>query len=283
MSRTARERYAHLRQSFWRHPVVRTLSKGARWLYCAALSYAMDASTDGRIAAPVLTLLDGTKREAAELVASGLWLADDEGFVIKSYLEHNAGTEAMDAKRRVRQEAGSRGGKAKAARVANATATGKQSGSIALPDKDKEEDKEIPTGSPPLPPQGAESGLPETFEARRGHLLRAHRDRYQAATGNPVPAAKNAPGEVDRVTSWLAGYAQRTGQSYPDAVEAVLTRWWQDPYATSKGWPMWHLAKHVDEFAESLPPVLDVPKGGMLRPGTHAEHAADAAEGGEPW
>lgn len=148
------------------------------------------------------------------------------------------------------------------------------------PDLDPDPDP-IPRPGPIPACAGKESqpALPESFEAKRGHLLRAHRDRYERATGNPVPAAKNGPREVDRVVTWLAGYALRTGQSYPDAVEAVLERWWADPYAASKGWPLALLARNVDEFATALPPALTVVKGGMVPVSSREEHAADAAEG----
>lgn len=129
-----------------------------------------------------------------------------------------------------------------------------------------------------------ERGTPlDPLKPQRGLLLRAHRRRYSEATGHDVPPAKNSPADIAELLPWLVGYAQKTGQSFEQAVEAVLERWWKDPYATGKGWPLWHLAKHVDEFAEALPAKLAVIQGGMLRPGTHAEHAADAAAGGAPW
>ena len=119
----------------------------------------------------------------------------------------------------------------------------------------------------------------DSFESRRGYLLRAHRDRYEAATANPMPSGKNNPQAVNQVTAWLAGYALRTGQSYPDAVEAVLGRWWADPYAASKGWPLGLLASQVDQFAEALPVRLVKAMGGMVPVSSREEHAADAAEG----
>ncbi len=149
------------------------------------------------------------------------------------------------------------------------------------PDLDPDPDP-IPRPGP-IPACAGKESLPDSFEDRRGYLLRAHRDRYEQATGNPVPSGKNTPQAVDRVVAWLAGYALRTGQSFPDAVEAVLGRWWADPYAQKRGWPLALLAKDVDQFADALPAKLAVIQGGMLRPGTHAEHAADAAAGGAPW
>lgn len=129
-----------------------------------------------------------------------------------------------------------------------------------------------------------ERGTPmDPLKPQRGLLLRAHRRRYSEATGHDVPPAKNSPADVAELLPWLVGYAQKTGQSFEQAMEAVLARWWGDTYAASKGWPLWHLAKHVDEFAEALPPALTVVKGGMEPAMSHADHAAEAAMGGSPW
>jgi len=125
-----------------------------------------------------------------------------------------------------------------------------------------------------------ERGTPmDPLKPQRGLLLRAHRRRYSEATGHDVPPAKNSPADIAELLPWLVGYAQKTGQTFEQAAEAVLERWWKDPYATGKGWPLWHLAKHVDEFAEALPARLAVVRGGMVPVSSREEHAADAAEG----
>ena len=127
-----------------------------------------------------------------------------------------------------------------------------------------------------------ERGTPmDPLKPQRGILLRAHRRRYSEATGHDVPPGKNSAADIAEVVPWLVGYAQKTGQSFEQAAEAVLERWWKDPYAAGKGWPLWHLAKHVDEFAEALPARLTVAKatGGMVPVSSREEHAADAAEG----
>ena len=89
----------------------------------------------------------------------------------------------------------------------------------------------------------------------------------------------NSPADIAELLPWLVGYAQKTGQTFEQAAEAVLERWRKDPYATGKGWPLWHLAKHVDEFAEALPARLAVVRGGMVPVSSREEYAADAAEG----
>lgn len=292
MSRTSRERYTALRQSAWRHPKVRKCSKGARSLYFMSLSYVPDFKTDGIIPSVAVPMLDGTKAEVAELLAIGLWEAAGEDYNVHSYLEHNPSDDELETVREARRLAGAKGGKRKAERVASATAAATANGVASasqvvqqtptknVPDIESESDRESDTT-----PNGVDTraALPDSFEAKRGHLLRAHRDRYEAATGNPVPSGKNTPKAVDRVTAWLAGYALRTGQSFPEAVDAVLTRWWADPYAARKGWPLALLAANVDQFAEALPPALTVVKGGMEPAMSHADHAAEAAMGGSPW
>ena len=287
MSRTSRERFAHLRQSFWRHPRVTSVSKSARWVYAAGLSYCADAESDGFIAerAAVVMLAEGSKRDVQELVTAGLWTVTDGGYSVSGYLEHNKSKADMAASREKMGKGGAKGGGSnripKATSQQQATEQGtlqptKQGQSKVRATEEEEEREEDTT------PNGVDTrALPESFEAKRGHLLRAHRDRYESATGNPVPSGKNAPQAVDRVTSWLAGYALRTGQSFPDAVEAVLGRWWPDPYAASKGWPLGLLASQVDQFAEALPAKLA--KAGMEPAMSHADHAAEAAMGGSPW
>ena len=287
MSRTSRERFAHLRQSFWRHPRVTSVSKSARWVYAAGLSYCADAESDGFIAerAAVVMLAEGSKRDVQELVTAGLWTVTDGGYSVSGYLEHNKSKADMASAREKMGKGGAKGGGSN--RLPNATSQAQptkqgtlqptKQGQSKVRATEEEVEEEVDTT-----PNGVDTrALPESFEAKRGHLLRAHRDRYETATGNPVPSGKNAPQAVDRVTSWLAGYALRTGQSFPDAVEAVLGRWWPDPYAASKGWPLGLLASQVDQFAEALPAKLA--KAGMEPAMSHADHAAEAAMGGSPW
>lgn len=110
MSRSARERYAHLRQSAWRHPKIRDVSKGARSLYFCSISYAIDLESDGNIPSSAVSLLDGTKREVAELVAANLWSTSGSGFVVVGYLNHNKSREEMESARVAMSKGGRRGG-----------------------------------------------------------------------------------------------------------------------------------------------------------------------------
>ena len=266
------------------------MSKSARWVYAAGLSYCADAESDGFIPerAAVVMLAEGSKRDVQELVTAGLWSVTDGGYSVSGYLEHNKSKADMASAREKMGKGGAKGGgsnrlpnaatKVQPTKQGTLQPTQQPSSKVRATEEEEEREEETtPSGVDIAPP------LPDSFEAKRGLLLRAHRDRYEQATGNPVPSGKNAPQAVDRVVAWLAGYALRTGQSFPDAVEAVLGRWWADPYATRKGWPLALLAKDVDQFAEALPPAITVVKGGMEPAMSHADHAAEAAMGGSPW
>ena len=112
MSRTSRERYAHLRQSFWRHPRVTSVSKAARWVYAAGLSYCADAESDGFIneRAAVVMLAEGAKRDVQELVAAGLWTEAEGGYQVAGYLAHNKSKGEMKASREAMSRGGRKGG-----------------------------------------------------------------------------------------------------------------------------------------------------------------------------
>jgi len=265
---------------------VTSVSKSARWVYAAGLSYCADAESDGFIPerAAVVMLAEGSKRDVQELVTAGLWSVTDGGYSVSGYLEHNKSKADMASAREKMGKGGAKGGgsnrlpnaatKVQPTKQGTLQPTQQPSSKVRATEEEEEREEETtPSGVDIAPP------LPDSFEAKRGLLLRAHRDRYEQATGNPVPSGKNTPQAVDRVTAWLAGYALRTGQSFPDAVEAVLGRWWPDPYATRKGWPLALLAKDVDQFAEALPVRLAKATGGMVPVSSREEHAADAAEG----
>lgn len=61
------------------HPKWRMLSKPARALWTTAGSWAASQTTDGHVPKHMLSALDGKPKEADELVAAGLWTADENG------------------------------------------------------------------------------------------------------------------------------------------------------------------------------------------------------------
>lgn len=176
--RVTEERYSPVRQSYWRKPKTVALSLAANGVWVLGQSYCADEMSDGFIPATTATMMlaRGEKKLIRELVDCGRWAEVEGGYQVVDYLEHNPSREEMDAKREVRRAAGSRGGKAKAKRVANATAPAtantEQPGSKPLPDRDRE--------LTPLPPKGGEEGERPDLGTQVSHLL---------ASGPETPAA----------------------------------------------------------------------------------------------
>lgn len=279
---------------FWDDPDTLAVGESGAVLFLRLIAYAKKHQTNGYVPMsyvkriggrrwqakmePIVcqgwaTLTDETAPDGCHVVAALSDICGSKWCHVVAFLAWNDSNEDVEQRREIARE------KKRKQRAASADVPGGHAGGVppCRVELETKTEKTTPNGVDNTP------AIPDSFEAKRGHLLRAHRDRYEAATGNPVPSGKNAPQAVDRVVAWLAGYAQRTGQSFPDAVDAVLGRWWADPYATRKGWPLALLAANVDQFAEALPPALTVVKGGMEPAMSHADHAAEAAMGGSPW
>lgn len=89
-----------------------SVSKSARWVYAAGLSYCADAESDGFIAerAAVVMLAEGSKRDVQELVTAGLWTVTDGGYLVSGYLSHNKSKADMAAAREKMGKGGAKGG-----------------------------------------------------------------------------------------------------------------------------------------------------------------------------
>lgn len=180
MSRKTTERYAALRQSWWRHRDVVGMSRAAAGVYALGLSYCADDMSDGFIprATAVKMLADGQVKLIAELIEAGMWSEVEGGYEVTGYLEHNISKDQLNELIAKRRRAGKAGGKAKAkadakaSAVASATASEKQNGSKPLPDLDLE--------LTPLPPNGGEEGERPDLGTQVSHLL---------ASGPETPAA----------------------------------------------------------------------------------------------
>ncbi|MBP2331262.1 hypothetical protein JOF56_011647 [Kibdelosporangium banguiense] len=102
---------------FYDHPKVRRLGKDRAaaigvWTLCG--SWAADKETDGFVPAEVAQRYDPRERMAARLVAVGLWHQDtvegETGYRFHDWHIYQPSAEKAQAKRKVRQEAGRRGG-----------------------------------------------------------------------------------------------------------------------------------------------------------------------------
>jgi hypothetical protein len=90
-------------------PKWRGCSKGARALWVTSLSWCMDQLTDGRVPVGMLAVLDGTKREAGELVRVGLWETVEGGWVFHDWSEYQPDAASVKAKRIAESVAGAEG------------------------------------------------------------------------------------------------------------------------------------------------------------------------------
>lgn len=237
MSRTSRERYSALRQSAWRHPKIRSVSKGARLLFVMGLSYIADFETDGRIPVSALPVLDGTKREAGELVSAGLWSTDGSDYVVKSFLDHNASHSELEAIRATRRAAGAKGGRSKA--LASATANSLASATaVARPEPERRASKPLP--------ESESDGESES-------------DLSPGGESTPAPATPPEPRVRRRDVHDFAGAPADAAQAALSAacVAAGGTPKPRGGYPTQQAWAQ--VACDAAELAEKLSlPVADV-------------------------
>lgn len=113
--------WVKLDDDFFSNPKVMRAGRDARDLYLAALCFCNRGLTDGHIPQEALRRLaadadiDNVRDAAERLIAVGLWDACEGGYQIHDYLEYQPSRERVVATREVRAEAGSRGGKQRAA------------------------------------------------------------------------------------------------------------------------------------------------------------------------
>lgn len=81
------------------HPKWLATPKGARALWITAGSWASDQLTDGHVPASVLPILGGNPREATQLVTSGLWVEDGEGWRFHNWHERNPSRDQVEDRR----------------------------------------------------------------------------------------------------------------------------------------------------------------------------------------
>jgi len=125
MSRSNRERYTAVRQSFWRKPKTVALSLAGIGLWTLGQSYCSDEMTDGFIPEGVASMLSrGDRKALKSLLDSTYWLRVDGGFQVNKYLKHNLSRVELEALSDAKKAAGSRGGQARARAIAAATAGG---------------------------------------------------------------------------------------------------------------------------------------------------------------
>lgn len=120
-----------LMTGYYRHPkmVQANLTSGgelAETLWCRALDHANEHETEGHIAFGVPEILTPTKTKVRvrSLVAAGLWVEVEGGWVIHDFLEWNRSNEQMAELRAKKAAAGKKGAAARwGGRMADAKAS----------------------------------------------------------------------------------------------------------------------------------------------------------------
>lgn len=103
--------WAKVDDKLFSHPKWLSTPKGGKALWVSALSWCAGQETDGIVPAHVLTLLGGTKRDANDLVASGLWEKSEDGtqFRFHDWVDYQPDSASQAAKRRAESDGGKKG------------------------------------------------------------------------------------------------------------------------------------------------------------------------------
>lgn len=88
-----------LEDSFYDNPKVRRAGNAAVGLWVRCATYSARQLTDGRIPAYVVREM-GKPTEIAAATRSGLWLPDDEEYVMPDYLEYNPSASHIKQRRK---------------------------------------------------------------------------------------------------------------------------------------------------------------------------------------
>ena len=91
--------WVRLDDAIYDHPKFDAVPKPSRWVWICSLAYANRHLTDGFIPSHALRRINGSSRDAGELVTAGLWLPDDGGWEIHDYLEHQRSREQIESER----------------------------------------------------------------------------------------------------------------------------------------------------------------------------------------
>src|SRR5699024_7246530 len=102
--------WVKLDDGFFRNPKIVQISPESKLIYLAGLCYSGSQLTDGFIPKNAVRILasdadvPASKRRIQELLDAGLWIENPHGYSIHDYLEHNAASRDVHAKRDAARE-----------------------------------------------------------------------------------------------------------------------------------------------------------------------------------
>ncbi len=222
--------WVKLDDDFFSNPKVMRAGRDARDLYLAALCFCNRGLTDGHIPQEALRRLaadadiDNVREAAERLIAVGLWDACDGGYQIHDYLEYQPSRERVNATREVRAEAGSRGGKQ---RAANEQANAKQIATETQANSQKfasESFKQNPTPSRsrPVPVSQPVNDQKENDDSARAARVVESLPLAETDLPENVTTLPTAP-RSEPYVAW-AGYCEAAGLDISAAPEDAKSR-----------------------------------------------------------
>ncbi len=170
--------WVKLDDQFADHPKIEAAGPMAAWLFVCGLCYASKHLTDGYIPGSVANRLANVptpRKHIDQLVAVGLWHVEGEGYRIRSYLEYQPTAEEVEQRRRMRAEAGRRGGQKSGETRSKRSKRSKQaSNAEANTEQEVEQNgkpNRTPSPSPNVGPDGPTVASAEPTPTKRGSRI----------------------------------------------------------------------------------------------------------------
>lgn len=235
-----------LDDNFPDHPKMLGLSAEAGWLWVRCLAYCNRLRTDGRVPRIVAERMTRRSAAARELVAIGLWRDCADHFEVHDYLDYQSSAAKIDAAVAAKREAGSLGGKQKAANSSSKILAG------ASPSLQQTPSTSEKTGLP----RPHEDEDPTKTKTRHGAVVSIGSSETQERPSWSGGSITSFPEFVDAVTGWR--WVVQVGGKLESKAKRILSA---GPIA----------AHEIDEFK---------PKADGARPGHQAGFFLGCVENG---
>lgn len=102
--------WVRLDDGVYDHPKLLAVAPATRWVWVAGLAYSSRYHQEGLVPGIALRRLEGTARDAAGLVAAGLWVPEGNGWRIHDFDQYQPMNGELSRKR---SEAGKKGAQAR--------------------------------------------------------------------------------------------------------------------------------------------------------------------------
>jgi hypothetical protein len=185
--------WVKLDDQFFAHERIVGLSKDAKLLYLAGLTYCSSQLTDGRMGRGALRLVGALADVApetpmAELLEAGLWMSSETGYIVHDYLDYNPTAEQVKQQRTANAQRQAEWRERRVARngVTNAVSNAPNNGRVTAP-------RPGPAPAPPVPgiDPGEVATAVATMAAAPSDKARQVIEWWRVAHGKPRPPKLN--------------------------------------------------------------------------------------------